>query len=87
MTVDLRVPVVDMVAGVDSAKASIRERVRESFDDSPAGQVVKLAELLAPTAPGFVVSDDAVSDAAVRPTTAEWSRFVAACDLLRAEAA
>ncbi|NVN50311.1 hypothetical protein [Mycolicibacterium hippocampi] len=84
---DLRVPALDVVAGVDSAEVRIGERVHESFEDSPAGQVVKLAELFAPTAPGFVVSDDAVSDAAVRPTTAEWSRFVAACDLLRAEAA
>lgn len=55
----------------------------ESFEDSPAGQVVKLAEMLAPVAPGFVVSDDAASDCAVRPTTAEWARFVTACDLLR----
>ncbi len=79
----LRVPVLDVVAGVNSAEAWIRERVYESFKDSPAGQIVKLAELLAPTAPGFVVNEDAVSDVAVRPTTAEWSRFVAACDLLR----
>lgn len=79
----LRVPVLDVVAGINSAEAWIRERVYESFEDSPAGQIVKLAELLAPTAPGFVVNEDAVSDVAVRPTTAEWSRFVTACDLLR----
>ena len=79
----LRVPELDLVAGVDSAEAWIRKRVFESFEDSPAGQIVKLAGMLAPVAPGFVVSPDAVSDRAVRPSNAEWSRFVSACDLVR----
>jgi len=77
------VPVLDLTAGVDSAEAWIRKRIFESFEDSPAGQIVKLAKMLGPVAPGFVVSDDAVADCAVRPTTAEWARFVSACDLLR----
>ena len=59
--------------------ASFKQRA-----DSPAGQIVKLADLLAPLGPGFVVSDDAVADFAVRPREAEWARFVAACNLLRA---
>jgi hypothetical protein len=79
----LRVPALDLVAGVDSAEAWIRKRIFESFEDSPAGQIVKLAKMLGPVAPGFVVSDDAVADRAVRPTTDEWARFVTACDLLR----
>jgi hypothetical protein len=79
----LRVPELDVVAGIDSAETRIRERVFESFEDSPAGHIVKLAGLLAPVAPGFVVSPDALGDCGVRPTKAEWSRFVSACDLVR----
>jgi hypothetical protein len=56
----LRVPELDVVAGIDSAETRIRERVFESFEDSPAGHIAKLAGLLAPVAPGFVVSPDAL---------------------------
>jgi hypothetical protein len=76
----LRVPELDVGAGADSAEAWIRKRVFESFEDSPAGQIVKLAGMLEPVAPGFVVSPDAVSDCAVRPSSAEWARFVGACE-------
>ena len=61
----------------------IRKRVFESFEDSPAGHIAKLAGMLAPVAPGFVVSPDALGDCGVRPTNAEWSGFVSACDLVR----
>lgn len=79
----LRVPEVDVVAGIDSAETRIRERVFESFEDSPAGHIAKLAELLAPLAPGLTVTSDALDDCGVRPTTAEWSRFLDACDVVR----
>ncbi|MDT5304121.1 MAG: hypothetical protein QOG79_7665 [Mycobacterium sp.] len=81
----LRVPEVDVdvVAGIGSAQAWIHKRVFESFEDSPAGHIAKLAGMLAPLAPGFVVSPDALHDCGVRPTKAEWSRFVGACDLVR----
>ena len=52
-------------------------------EDSPAGHIAKLAGLLAPVAPGFVVSPDALGDGGLRPTKAEWSRFLSACDLVR----
>jgi hypothetical protein len=81
----LRVPELDLAAGIDSAQAWIHDRVFESFADSPAGQIVKLAGLLAPVAPGFVVNDDAVADCAVRPSKAEWARFVDACHSLRTD--
>jgi hypothetical protein len=81
----LRVPELDLVAGIDSAEAWIRKRVFQTFEDSPAGQIVKLAELLAPVGPpGLVVNDDAVADCAVPPNNAEWARFVDACNVLRA---
>ncbi|BBX74913.1 hypothetical protein [Mycobacterium shinjukuense] len=80
----LRVPELDLTAGIDSAQAWIRNRVFQSFADSPAGQIIKIAGLLAPVAPGFVVSDDALGGCAIRPSKAEWARFVDACDQLRA---
>ena len=79
----LRVPGVDVVAGIDSAQAWIHKRVFESFEDSAAGYIAKLAGMLAPLAPGFFVSPDALGDCGVRPTEAEWSRFVGVCDLVR----
>jgi hypothetical protein len=79
----LRIPELDLVAGADSARARIRDRVFQSFGDGPAGQIRKLEKLLAPIGPGLVVSDDAVADCAVRPTEAEWTRFVDACNVLR----
>jgi hypothetical protein len=79
----LRIPELDLAVGVDSVRERIRNRVFEGFADSPAGQIFKLAKLLAPVRPGLVVSDDALADCAVRPTEAEWARFVDACNLLR----
>jgi hypothetical protein len=79
----LRVPDVDVVAGIDNAQAWIRKRVFESFEDSPAGHIAELAGMLAPLAPGLVVSSDALDDCGVRPSKAEWARFVDACDLVR----
>jgi hypothetical protein len=79
----LRVPDLDLTAGVDSAQAWIRNRVFQSFADSPAGQILKLATLLAPVGPGLEVNSDAVADCAVRPREAGWARFVDACNLLR----
>jgi hypothetical protein len=79
----LRVPEVDVVAGIDCAETRIRERVFESFEDSPAGHIAKLAGLLEPLAPGFVFSPDALGDCGVLPTEAEWSRFITACDRVR----
>lgn len=74
---------VDLAAGIDSARQRVRDRVFQSFADSPSGQIRKLAEMLAPIRPGLVVSDDALANCAARPTEAEWARFVGACDLLR----
>lgn len=79
----LRVPELDVIAGIDTAESWLRKRVFEKFEDSPAGHIVKLAGLLAPLAPGFVVSEDALSDCGPRPTKAEWQRFTNACDMVR----
>jgi hypothetical protein len=79
----LRIPELDLAAGVDSAEERIRQRVFQSFADGPAGKIFKLAELLAPVRASLVVSGDALADCGVRPTEAEWNRFADACDVLR----
>jgi hypothetical protein len=79
----LGVPDVDVVAGIDNAQAWIRKRVFEKIEDSPAGHIAEIAGILAPVAPGLVVSTDALDDCGVRPSKAEWSRFIDACDLVR----
>lgn len=79
----LRVPEVDLAAGVDSAQAWIRNRVFQSFADSPEGQILKLTTLLTPIRPGLVVSDEALGDCAVRPRGAEWARFIEACSVAK----
>lgn len=79
----LRLPHLDIAAGVDSAQAWIQKRVFQSFGDGPAGQIHKLVTLLAPLGPGLIVSDDALVDCTVRPRKAEWARFAAACTALR----
>ena len=74
---------VDRFANRLTAQAAvIPVRVREVVT-ATAYLIEGDAKMLAPVAPGFVVSHDAVADCAVRPTTAEWARFVTACDLLR----
>ena len=45
--------------------------------------IAQLAGMLAPLEPSFFVSPDALDDCGVRPTNAEWSRFLGACDLVR----
>ena len=80
----LRVPELDLVAGAECALTWIRERVFQSFEDSPSGQVAKFAELLTSVGPGLVVSDDAVADRTALPRKDEWMRFVAACNGLGA---
>lgn len=83
----LLLPELDLAAGVESAQAWIRRRVFQSFADSPAGQISKIAGWLAPIEPGLVVSGDALSNGGEQPTAAEWDRFVAACGVLRTDRA
>jgi hypothetical protein len=79
----LRIPELDLAAGVASVQERIRDRVFQRVADGPAGQIRKLAELLAPVRPRVVVSEDALADCALRPTEGEWARFVEECNLLR----
>lgn len=79
----LRVPALDLAEGINVSQEYLRTRVFQSFADSPAGHIVALTELLAPTAPGMVVSEDAVTQDPTRPRHGEWARFTNACDGLR----
>ncbi|WP_237761634.1 hypothetical protein [Mycobacterium kyorinense] len=79
----LRLPEVDLAAGIDSAQTWIHSRVFQSFADSPPGHIAQLANILAPLVPGLAVSDDALADRGVRPTAAEWARFIDACSWVR----
>jgi hypothetical protein len=79
----LRMPAVDVAAGIDSAQTWIRRRIFQSHADSPAGQIGQLATLLSPIGPGLAVSDAAFSDCGTRPHADEWARFVASCNALR----
>lgn len=81
----LRLPPVNLAAGVDSVQAWIRDRVFQSAADSPAGRVLDIAKLLAPIRPGLVVSDVALGECGVRPRKAEWERFVRACGSVRTD--
>ena len=48
----LWVPELNLADGINSAQAWIRKRVFQSFDDSPTGQVVKLADCSHRSDPG-----------------------------------
>ncbi|BCI53570.1 hypothetical protein NIIDNTM18_28480 [Mycolicibacterium litorale] len=56
----------------------------QSYEESPAGQVNRLAELFVTEGlPSPEVSASAVSDAGERPSPAEWARFERACAQVR----
>jgi hypothetical protein len=79
----LRLPGLDLAAGISTAQARLRDRVFQSFADGPAGQVLKLSKLLAPLRPGLVVSEDAIASSGARPSEAEWARLLDACGKYR----
>ncbi|MGW0160842.1 hypothetical protein ACWDUN_16200 [Mycobacterium sp. NPDC003323] len=78
-------PALDLAAGVTAARSWLEKRVFQSHEDSPAGRLANLAELLgAEGLPDAVVSAAALSDAGPRPTAAEWASFEQACATVRA---
>lgn len=75
----LHVPALDLAAGVIAGQDWIRKRVFQSFEDSPAAAILRIAGLVSPLAPGLQVSTDAVSGSPLQPSPDEWSRFEDAC--------
>jgi hypothetical protein len=67
------VPELDLAAGLDEVERWLRSRIFQSFDDSPAGKVLELAQMLAPIAPGSTVSSCAISPSTTQPTAQEWA--------------
>jgi hypothetical protein len=63
----------------------LKERIFQRREDSPAGQLSRLAELLvAAGLPIPEVSASAVVDVGERPSPAEWACFERACARVRA---
>ncbi|MDY6999886.1 MAG: hypothetical protein SW019_25120 [Actinomycetota bacterium] len=78
----LRVPAVDLRAGMGDVRESLRHRIYRRGDDGPMSEALALAETLGRIAPGLAVPADAVIAGLVRPTREEWDRFEAACRTL-----
>jgi hypothetical protein len=79
------VPDLDPNAALDEVESWLRKRIFQRFEDCPAGQVLELAQMLAPVAPGMVVSDCAVEGSPTRPTPDEWAAVERAFAQMRAE--
>lgn len=78
-------PEVDIDSGLTEARSWLRKRVFQSDEDSPAGQVAHLAELLSDAnLPIPQISPAAVAGQGSRPTAQEWARFEDACAAVRA---
>ena len=79
----MRVPALNLKAGIGSALELIRERLFHCRWDGPAAEALSLAEALSRAAPGFAVSPGAVLNGLIGPNEDEWGRFVGACESLR----
>ncbi|MBU9764242.1 hypothetical protein FR943_10360 [Mycobacterium sp. TNTM28] len=75
----LRLPAMDLAAGVIAGRDWIHKRVYQSFEDSPAGAIMRIASLVSPLHPGLEVSADALSNGTTRPTPNQWAQFESAC--------
>lgn len=82
----LRVPAVDLMAGVDRARDELRCRVFAPLADGPAGRITETGGAPAPVRPEPAVGD-AAGESRVRPTPGQWAHFTAACDRVGGRAA
>jgi hypothetical protein len=79
----LRVPDLDLAAGVGTARDWLRKRVFQSFEDSPAGAIAGLVKLFDPLGPELHAGENDVINSPFRPDPTAWSRFEVACLELR----
>lgn len=76
-------PGLDRVAGIMEAESWLRQRVYQSFDDSPAGQIAGLARAFGAPEEELEPNSSSVMHAGEKPTAREWERFEAACVQVR----
>lgn len=67
------VPELDVAAGLDEVESWLQKRIFENLEETPAGQVMKIATMLSPLAPGPEVSSCAIENRSQQPTAAEWA--------------
>lgn len=80
----LRLPDIDLVAGVEEVRDWLHKRVFQSFADSPAGAIARLAAVFAAEGlPEPSISSSAMGGPPFQPDRAEWKRFAAACETQR----
>lgn len=76
-------PELDITSGIIQAESWLEQRVYQSFDDSPAGQVSNLARLMGANERDIEVNSRSVMQVGEKPTAREWERFKAVCALIR----
>lgn len=77
----LRLPDLDLAAGTVSARDWLRKRVFQSFEDSPAGAIVKMMGLFEDAGlPEPQLGSEAVLASPLQPSRAAWNRWEAACE-------
>jgi hypothetical protein len=76
-------PELDITSGIIQAESWLRQRVYQSFEDSPPGRVASLARLFGAFEPGSEVNSSSVTQTADLPNASEWARFETACAQVR----
>jgi hypothetical protein len=80
----LRVPELDVSAGVTEALNWVQKRVSQNFEDSPAGAIVKMMGLFSESGlPQPELGSNDVLSSPLQPDWASWNRFEAACGQVR----
>lgn len=75
-------PELDITSGIAEAESWLRQRIFQSFQDSPAGHVASLARMLGAMEPDSE-ADWSVAQDTERPDAGEWAQFEAACRQVR----
>jgi hypothetical protein len=79
----LRVPRLDLVAGISTVRHWLHQRVFQTCEDSPAGASAGLTKTLDPTRSGWDWEGDEAFDSPYRPRREDWRRFISACESQR----
>lgn len=77
-------PELDITSGVMEAESWLQKRIFQSFEDSPAGHIARLAALFGAGESNAEANSSSAARAAALPNGAEWTRFETACAQVRA---